>query len=443
MKTKNKIISIAVCICLLLSGCSQDKGEEPNTGNAGGINTPAAENADGINTPAAGNADSISTPAAENSEVTVTPAAENTEIGNTETDSAKTEAGTDNGANTSAHEAAATEAENTPADERFAYLDLLSEEYEKYGRLYSFSDDITCVNGKVVSFNEDMVVYDVKKKEITFKKEDIHDQIAYDDKNGYIYTYDFTTLNKFDSSGSLICQVKFGAGYAAIPTVFPDGTCVMEKTSSHSYDLYSSDFKTVTELPIPQAEVEHGIKKDIQEYEIMAKYNNKIYAVSKGGDTNGYYCLNTDTMTWEAAQSDLKEIPAVASEYGFNLYADNIIGKYWLISYCTMEEGYVTKVYDMETDKVVATISAEDCTYNGRSYELELQDGILKKIQYPGDGSDAISKRVFNAVSKKVDERSAIPFDEQYYVYQDNYGIFLREYGKAEDGEITILMFEQ
>lgn len=441
MKTKNKIISIAVCICLLLSGCSQDKGEEPNTGNAGDINTPAA-----------GNADSISTPVAENSEVTVTPAAENTEIGNTEIDSTKTEAGTDNGANTSAHEAAATEAENTPADERFAYLDLLSEEYEKYGRLYSLSDDITCVNGKIIMrpFNnfagaelKKMVVYDVEKKEITLEKEDIRGSIAYDDKNGYIYIYDYSNLNKFDSSGSLICQVKFGAGYAAIPTVFPDGTCVMEKTSSHSYDLYSSDFKTVTELPILQAEVEHGIKKDIQKYEIMAKYNNKIYAVSEGGDTDGYYCLNTDTMTWEAAQSDLKEIPAVASEYGFNLYADNIIGKYWLISYSTMGEGYMTKVYDMETDKVVAVISAEDYAYNGRSYELELQDGILKKIQYPGDGSDAISERVFNAVNKKVDEHPVIPFDEQYYVYRDDYGIFLREYGKGEDGEITILMFEQ
>lgn len=209
--------------------------------------------------------------------------------------------------------------------------------------------------------------------------------------------------------------------------------------------MYSPDWKTVTELPILQAEVEHGIKKDIQKYEIMAKYNNKIYAASLEGDTKGFYCLNTDTMTWEPVQSDLKEIPygTYDLESDYSSFATNIIGKYWLISYSTMGEGYMTKVYDMETDKVVAVISAEDYAYNGRSYELELQDGILKKIQYPGDGSDAISKRVFNAVNKKVDEYSAIPFDEQYYVYKDNYGIFLREYGKAEDGEIMILMFEQ
>lgn len=434
MKTKNKIISIAMCLCLaLLSGCSQGDGGQQGTGTAGGVSTPAAGNAGG----------------------------------NTENGGANTEAGTDNVNTSSNGENVTTEQGNKPTDEKFAYLDLLKEEYEKCGRLYGLGAP-SCVNGKIIMppyedancKNKDMVIYDVGKKEtreITFKTDyGRYSGFAYDDKNGYIYgTFyggDGTTLYKFDISGNLISQSEpfyyvYGESKAAL---FPDGTFFIGNDS-----MYSPDWKTVTELPILQAEVEHGIKKDVKNYEILAKYNNKVYAASFESDTEGLYCLNIDTMTWEEVQiqSDLKEILYTkGSDYYYNhinLFATNIVGRYWFISGSPEgERKRSTMVYDMETDTVIAT-TIEGNMYRGINYELGLRNGVLTKNQYPGDGSEIISETVLDTGDKKLNFTyfnnpvAVVPFDEQYYVYRDDYGIFLREYGKGEDGEITVLMREQ
>lgn len=220
--------------------------------------------------------------------------------------------------------------------------------------------------------------------------------------------------------------------------------------------MYSPDWKTVTELPILQAEAEHGIKKDVKNYEILAKYNNKVYAASFESDTEGLYCLNIDTMTWEEVQSDLKEIifrDKYSNGSGYNhinLFATNIIGRYWFVT-GKGGTGYTTAVYDMETDTVIATIADGGYIYGERNYELRLDAGVLTKWQFPGDGSDKIVETVLDTGDKKlraeyvtdIGRKPLIPFDEQYYVYRDDYGVFLREYGKGEDGEITIVMFEQ
>lgn len=425
MNRKNKIAAIFLTLCLaLIPGCTQDNAEKPDTTPA---NTSAAENTNSENN----------------------TSSQGTESAPKDTSPADTEAAP---AETTPAETSAEETESPSEDERLAYLDLLGEEYERYGRLYELEyGKPVCVNGKIIippygDYSgvklENMVVYDVKKREITLEKGDIRGSIAYDSKNGYIYIFELEkSLSKFDSSGSLICQAKLGGGYAVTPTVFPDGTFVIEKYSDHSYDLYSSDFKTVTTLPIPQVEVEHGIKKDIQKYKILAKYNNKIYAASLEVDTKGYYCLNTDTKTWEKVKSELN----MNNNSIHYLYVTNIVGKYWFISGTTEGERKAsTMVYDMETDTVIATLSTENYAYDGKGYGLGLQGGVLTKYQYPGDGSETVSEIVIDTGDKELNQLYGItdPFDEQYYVYRDDYGVFLREYGKGEDGEVTILLNE-
>lgn len=418
MKTKNKIISIAMCLCIaLLSGCSQGGGGQQGTGTAGGVSTPAAGNAGG----------------------------------NTETGGANTEVGADDVNTSSNDENVTTEQVNKPTDEKLAYLDLLSEEYEKCGRLYGVGGT-SCVNGKIIIIKtktknntvNKMTVYDVgkkEKKEITLKTDawlSNNNNFVYDDKNGYIYAFEDGRFYKFDSSGNLIGQIEADFN---ITTVFPDGTCFVGN------NMYSSDWETVTELPVLQADVAHGLKKDVENYEIVAAYKNKVYALSNESETRGYYCLNTDTKTWEKVKSELN----ISSNSYHYWGVTNIVGKYWLISGAKEGERKAsTMVYDMETDTVVANIAAEGYIYNGRDYELGLWNGVLTKYQYPGDGSEAVSETIIDTGDKKLYFNyfnnggvAIVPFDEQYYVYQDDYGIFLREYGKGEEGEITVYMFEQ
>lgn len=446
MKNKNKIISILMCLSLaLVPGCSQDNGGEP-----------AATPADAF---AAGNADSI---------VTTTTAAEENPAGAVSDETA----------------AEVTEAAETASGELFAYYDLLKEEYEKCGKLrdlvymFNYSNDsnsywITQIKEKLYNFrmNSDGVIlyeYDVEKKEgkdIPFTLSDRLEnyRFVYDDKNGYIYTikgsYDGSnnTLSKYDGSGKLLNQLEWD-GYLYqdgkfTVKLFSDGTFLTQEEGKHN--LYSSDWTTKTEIPPLQAEVGHGLKKDVDFYgcNFVTKYNNKLYTYVLSGDAEGFYCLNTDTMTWEAVKSELSEMNR---DSGYNWgYSDTVdiyaIGRYFLITTSYINQRAETsKIYDMETDTVIATVSNLGIVdYMGKDYDLILDRGVLTKNKYPSDGSEPVIETVIDTgdTSLKTNYSTMkdmlIPINEQYYVFEDEYGIFLREYDKGEDGEITVVMFEQ
>lgn len=423
MNTKNKIISIFMCLCIaMLSGCSQDSGGET-------VITPAA------------------TPAN-------TSAAENAGNGESSSDAVTTE---DNAADTSSDEAVTTEAENRPSDELFAYYDLLSAEYKKCGKLYTLTDTRVTVTGTGKIIGNDyshLSVYDVEKKAITAGMNTNYDMnIVYymDDDNGYFYTFgrprNVYTHSKYDSSGNLIAQIETDSYIGR--KIMPDGTLFSRSDGAYNYNMYSSDWQTKTELPILQAEVEHGLKKDIYDYVIVASYGNKVYAYSFDNETTGYYCLNTDTMTWSAVESELNEtFPSYEYDGCGYISWNEIIGRYLFVQQReTDAKKVVGKIYDMETDTVIATISDPYFGYGGRNYSLDLKFGVLTQTQYPGDGSEAIIETILDTEDKQLQTYyggtdTICPLDEQYYVYVDKYGIFLREYGKDSDGEITVMLFE-
>lgn len=77
---------------------------------------------------------------------------------------------------------------------------------------------------------------------------------------------------------------------------------------------------------------------------------------------------------------------------------------------------------------------------SGVGYDLNLEYGVLTKCQYPGDGSEAVTETIIDTEDKELYTHyytadTICSFDEQYYVYGDEYGIFLRKYGKGGDGE--------
>lgn len=368
-----------------------------------------------------------------------------------------------------------TEAAETASGELFAYYDLLKEEYEKCGRLYYIdyapvdyrNYHIKRVNEKILNLNEaidgaTLYEYDLEKKEskdITFTLSDPvgYYQFFYDDKNGYIYALGNSTISKYDNSGKLLNQLEWD-GYLyqdgkCTVKLFSDGTFLTQEEGKHN--LYSSDWTTKTEIPPLQAEVGHGLKKDVDFYgcNFVTKYNNKLYTYVLSGDAEGFYCLNTDTMTWEAVKSELSEMNR---DSGYNWgYSDTVdiyaIGRYFLITTSYINQRAETsKIYDMETDTVIATVSNLGIVdYMGKDYDLILDRGVLTKNKYPSDGSEPVIETVIDTgdTSLKTNYSTMkdmlIPVNEQYYVFEDEYGIFLREYDKGEDGEITVVMFEQ
>ena len=89
--------------------------------------------------------------------------------------------------------------------------------------------------------------------------------------------------------------------------VVEDGTVF--SAIGDQYYIYSSDWKSKSEIPLLQADAEHGLKVDIPNYEIRAKYKNKIYVYTLGAaEFSGIYCFDTDTNTWEKTEFELFEL---------------------------------------------------------------------------------------------------------------------------------------
>lgn len=464
MKTKNKIISIIMSLCLvLLSGCSQESGGETVTDAETAAKTSAAEN---------GNNDSSADRNAED---------------DTAEESSEEEAEA---------ETTAEEAEELSADERFAYYDLLSEEYAKYGKLYqlnssgwTYIDSMTYIkNGKAIfstisasTYDADdynIRIYDCKAKSdiADFLFTTAHNDYDYnrypanfyaDVDGGYIYCLPNKgfggTLYKYDTDGKLISQLDT-AEEERMNLLFADGTFItyVGYSEEEKCYLYSEDWKTKKEIPPVQIDVGHGITKDIYEYNILTKYKNKIYAYVSDSEGKGFYCLNTDTGIWEYDESELQNIAYSVGyyEYYYEYYNQlSTIGRYFLIGSAGVNDENGTRgtvIYDMETGKIIAVASDSyfSSDYAGEkaglsfNFEGQVIDSLYR-YRYPSDGSEAEKETLMEEVTFEgeavpigayYDGPYAHPVDEECYLFRDKYGVFLRTF----DGEeTTVMLFEE
>lgn len=356
--------------------------------------------------------------------------------------------------------AVTAEPEKNKSDEDlFSYYDALNEEYNKYGRMYPVPCSIgyTIVPGKIIYVDPEVYsnrepeyavkVFDVSQKSIIAEFGNIEPVHAGDDyskyyysdvNGGYIYTAGSKDLEKRELNGNIVAELETEWGERLIKVV-EDGTVF--SAIGDQYYIYSSDWKSKSEIPLLQADAEHGLKVDIPNYEIRAKYKNKIYVYTLGAaEFSGIYCFDTDTNTWEKTEFELFELSFDRSI---------TIGRYWLMELGRNFSG--SKIYDMETDtfvdvKIHASKVHEPAfaqTYNGGKCHLGfIQRGQNKydfcKGSYPSNGSDFVYEILLSIEIPKDAFVSAV--NEQYYVYEDKHGVFLREYGKGEDGEITIYL---
>lgn len=429
MKTKNKIISIFMCLCLaLLSGCSQDSGGEPNTGAAGTVNTSAAGNTD---------KEQSSSTTASGSEA-VSEAAAATAPEETEPE------------------------DNTPENNLYAYRDLLDEEYEKCGKFYGVSVHeqplilkdkiIFCENNNNVTT---LQVYDITKKQLSknfnikFEKDNFGIYFA-DVDDGFFYVYDgygeqefkvqvfYGNITKYDVNGNILGKIElkdeYGGNLQSDDTLFT----YSKSDSGHINYMYSSDWKTKTELPSIEIDVGHGLTENVTTYTIGEYYNNKLFVVpykdypyDSSYDSN--YCINTDTMTYEKVEkSNFTQMT-------------NLTGKYYYVTFKENGE-FVATIYDREKDETLDGVRLPLLTTNdlGRLYgigefEYDRKEGLYR-YRYASDGS---GERETREIEIKKDKNAEIyVVNGEYYLYKDEYGYFLRTYEGGEDGEITIMMFE-
>lgn len=197
-------------------------------------------------------------------------------------------------------------------------------------------------------------------------------------------------------------------------------------TGGHTQYMISPDRKVLTELPKPEIEVEHGIK-ETRKFEIIGCWNNRVYAIA---DDIGFCCLDTNTLVWEILDK--------VEHFGGTFKS---VGRY-LMSNCT--------VFDMETNEVIVHNDnfSKNCgsfakSYYGGKYNVIKKNGSWYFCRCTSDGSDVDFKYYEKYSLGEQEESYCYPISDEYYVYADEYGHFLRRYETGADWEETIFLYDE
>lgn len=76
---------------------------------------------------------------------------------------------------------------------------------------------------------------------------------------------------------------------------------------------------------------------------------------------------------------------------------------------------------------------------------MNIYNNKLTRYRYPSDGSEVEVEIIFESEElsfKHMDSTWIFAVDEEYYLFVDKYGAFLRTYEGGEDGEITVMLFK-
>lgn len=241
-------------------------------------------------------------------------------------------------------------------------------------------------------------------------------------------SYEYISLIKMDDNGNVLNKVVFDKSTPMeVISVF-DGTIIIERHNagdfdSMKYEIYSSDLKRTAVFDLPLKTLSHGLTTNAYVTDFF-EFDGNIY-----GDVDGIlYKMDMRNALWINA-----DISAKPSEN---------FGKYCLSSDndCIFDveteekiyEGYVPPNYH---DNYFGN------TYFGGNYNYELINGSWFKVQYPNRTEpDFDQYEPMGSESARYQE-NIVQLNDNYYIFKDRYGIFLRTYETGESQEDTILLF--
>lgn len=327
----------------------------------------------------------------------------------------------------------------------YSYYDDLAAEYEANGDntseslLFRRTNMMICGN-TVMGYCQDkdgngkIFIYDMNSKEskvisaedLTSNPDLLRAFDCCDICNGFIYPSitgiggDMTTY-RFDSEmnkcefNNLPSDLYSDEIYAPTSALSDGGMLFQKVTDDNKIVMMKSDFKTKVEIPSVQKDNEHGFESDMKwDGNGAVLYKNKLYAT-----TMGTY-LNIDDMTWHTF--DEEGIPVVR----------RVIGKYIIGDNC---------IYDMEKDEFTVKIDGMfKGEYYGGDSNLVVRDGNLYKTYNPSQPVAGEGKPD-ELLMEGWDDTTCTILNNKYYIFKDEYGIFLREYGKGTDGEQVLVQF--
>ncbi|MCM1386159.1 MAG: hypothetical protein NC231_02430 [Bacillus sp. (in: Bacteria)] len=319
----------------------------------------------------------------------------------------------------------------------YEYVDNNNSSFIYNGTVY-IADNLTNSSGDVV-----YTAYDISSKELkVLEGEELYyrmsaftgtnfmdgifyvlstDYYQYRDALFYTYDADGALLNKFqdDTVYEITYAAYFDKGILCLVRYIDD---------SYGYLLLSYDLEKIAEISIPQCEVEHGLKADMNPQHaagyIMAAANGTVYIMFVEEDS--WYRLNIDTYEWEDTG---EAVPDVSKDMIYALNGTSFCGKYW---------GNDDGIYDI--------ITGEQIFEWGELYAPKY-GGYYGGDKYLGYNKRNNEYRWVNLTDLSMSDPLPFPegksvtiLNDTYCIYKDQYGWFLWNYNDGT--EETIVMYE-
>lgn len=268
--------------------------------------------------------------------------------------------------------------------------------------------------------------------------------------NGYFYTFSNQCFKKMDANGSLVLTSenlnnndKMIDADNSGAAVTDDGKIIYpyHEGNDKKIGMLSSDLQTITEIPNPQKEVEHGLTEETKVKKILGTYNGKMIAYSEVKDEHLIWMLDTDTLEWKlvtenfsvGSRSQIVGNFLIAENQILNLESGEIISVAQSLktvdaggpSKMNFALGYAGGTYSTIFDEKTST------WFRGR---LANGTGSVEKGEALPDLEDELFDNDHTGIIYSVSDTQ--------YVMIDEYGIFLRTYEGGAEGEETIHIFE-
>ena len=247
-----------------------------------------------------------------------------------------------------------------------------------------------------------------------------------DSASGRTHTYTRIT-SVYDCNGALLNSFQLENNIESHSYCFFEKGILADGTV-----LLSHSLEKIADIPVPQREVEHGLKEDVKFklYTYVAAADGTVYAMATG---DYWYRLNLDTYEWEDAGEAI-----VNGNSFYPLFGKYIaeVTKHGILNRVTGEQ-----VFNWDDAGVYPAASTNrylngcycyfgDDRYLGYSERnkeyrwINLTDlSMSEPLPFPNVSSDSIT--ILN---------------DTYCVYRDRYGLFLWNYNTGE--EETIMLFD-
>lgn len=334
----------------------------------------------------------------------------------------------------------------TSEDPKYGYYDLLDKEYEQcsksmmikpnaYGVCY---DSVT--KNVIICRSEPekiVVIYNIETKSKVSEFEFVgYTSNAYCYCDGVIWVRDRKRDKVFgysiygDLVGEFAISTKINGGFLvdSNKVFFTKNFGIEMNEEDEGCFMFTAGSDEGKRLPELKYVDKEGVERSMG-FDYLACYKNKLYVC--GYNDNDVYCLDTDTLVW----TKVSKFHVSKGDYFCG------IGRFLI---------FRSVIYDMENGELVACTGCENFGYwyrgglpimnFDRTYCLVGNEKRVENLRYEHDIPYGGKKEVMGECEGF--EYNML-LDDKYYLYNDRWSWFLREYEKGEKDEVVIYLYEK